>query len=79
MTKILLWIVVVIAVLIALRLINIAKEKRRAAGSSADASRNPPAEAMVRCARCGVYLPRADATAGPAGLTCGDPRCAQPR
>jgi len=79
MTKILLWIAVVVAVLVGLRLLNIGKAKRRANAAGQDATKAPPAETMVRCARCGVYLPRADATAGPGGLTCGDPGCAQKR
>ena len=79
MTKILLWIVVIFVLLFGLRLLNVAKAKRRAGSSGRDASPTPPAETMVRCARCGVYLPQQDATAGPAGLTCGDPACALPR
>jgi len=79
MTKILLWIVVIFVLLFGLRLLNVAKAKRRAASSGRDASPTPPAETMVRCARCGVYLPQKDATPGPAGLTCGDPACTQPR
>jgi uncharacterized protein len=79
MTKILLWIVVIFAVLFALRLLNAAKGKRRADRSAGDAPRTPPPETMVRCARCGVYLPRADAKPSPTGLICGDPGCAQRR
>ena len=77
MTKILLWIAVIIAVLFGLRLLNIAKAKRGATARGAPPA--PAAETMVRCARCGVYLPRADAAAGPSGLTCGDAGCAQKR
>jgi pyruvate,orthophosphate dikinase len=33
------------------------------------------AAAMVRCAQCGVYLPRADAKAIPAGFCCGEAKC----
>ncbi len=79
MTKALIWIVVVFVVLFGLRLLNVAKAKRRAGTSDRGAPREPQVETMVRCARCGVYLPRADATPGPAGLTCGDPACAQRR
>ena len=79
MTKILLWIVVIFVLLFGLRLLNVAKAKRRAGSSGRDASPTPPAETMVRCARCGVYLPQKDAKAGPAGLTCGDPACIQSR
>ena len=78
MTKILLWIAVIFVVLIGLRLLNVAKA-RRASGAHRGASQTPPAETMIRCARCGVYLPKADATAGPEGLTCGEAGCAQKR
>jgi uncharacterized protein len=76
MIKILLWIVVIFAVLFGLRLLNVAKTKRHAGSAGRNARRTPPAETMVRCARCGVYLPRADAKPGPSGLTCGEPGCA---
>jgi uncharacterized protein len=79
MTKILLWIVVIFAVLLGLRLLNVAKGKRRMDQAARDAGGAKPPETMVRCARCGVYLPRADAKPSPAGLTCGDPSCAQRR
>ncbi len=80
MTKILLWIVV------DLRGAVRAPSAERRQGEAARGPRPPamhrgrrPPETMVRCARCGVYLPRADAKPGPAGLTCGDPGCAQRR
>lgn len=69
MGKIVLWIVIVFAVLFALRLMNAAKARQRRA------SKPPAVESMVRCVSCGVYLPRTEAKAGPAGLTCGDPVC----
>ena len=75
--KILLWIILIVAVLLALRLLNVAKTKRRA--SAQRTSTPPPAETMIRCACCGVYLPRKDATPGPTGLTCGEPACTRPR
>jgi hypothetical protein len=71
MAKIVLWIVIVFAVLFVLRLINAEKAKRRAKAARAA----PKTDAMVRCVRCGVYVPRADAKPGPSGLTCGDPVC----
>ena len=77
MTKILLWIAIIFVVLFGLRLLNVAKAKRRAGTPGRDAPQKPAAETMVRCARCGVYLPQADATPGPNGLTCGDAVCAQ--
>jgi len=76
MTKIILWVFLIIVALFALRLLNMAKAKRR----TAEPRREPsPPDTMVRCALCGVYLPRADAASGPNGLTCGDAGCAQKR
>ncbi len=79
MTKILLWVVVIFVLLFGLRLLNVAKAKRRAGPSASGVPPAPAAETMVRCARCGIYLPQKDALRGPEGLTCGDPACAQPR
>ena len=75
--KILLWIVFIVAVLLCLRLLNVAKAKQR--NHARRSSTVPPAEPMIRCACCGVYLPRKDAIEGPNGLTCGEPACARPR
>ena len=75
MVKILLWVFIVAAALLGLRLLNIAKAKREAGGSRRESPGKPEAEAMVRCVRCGVYLPRADALPSAAGMTCGDPGC----
>ena len=77
MTKLLLWIGIVVVVLLGLRLLNIAKAKRRA--DATRASSPPPAETMIRCSRCGVYLPQKDATPGPTGPTCGEPACLRQR
>ena len=75
MIRILFWIAIVFALLFGLRLLNVAKAKRR----SGAAQRGPaaPPETMVRCSRCGVYLPQKDAIPGRAGQTCGDPACRQ--
>ncbi len=78
MSKLVFWLVVVFAILLALRLFNAAKARRR---SDAGRTRASPRaiEQTVRCSRCGVYLPKAEARPGPAGLTCGDPDCARRR
>jgi uncharacterized protein len=78
MGKVIVWIVVVFVVLFALRLLNASKARRRRDAAAAGRSA-PRQEAMVRCARCGTFLPRAEAKAGPEGLTCGDPKCTQRR
>ncbi len=75
MSKVLFWIVVIFAVLFALRLYNAGKAKRHA-----DAARKktaPSGVPMVRCARCGVFLPKAEATAVTTGYVCSDPACAR--
>ena len=78
MGKVIFWIVLIFGVLFALRLYNAAKARRRAnAAKQAAAPKPPAAEAMVQCARCGVYLPRADATSVGGGFQCGDAKCAQ--
>jgi hypothetical protein len=79
--KVIFWIVVVFVVLFALRLIGIAKAKRRAAAARRDANSKAASanQAMVRCTRCGVYLPRGEATPLPNGFSCGDAKCLQSR
>ena len=79
MIKILIWIGVIFVVLFGLRLLNVARAKRRSEDARRDRKAAPAPETMVRCTRCGVYLPQKDATPGPSGLTCGDPACAKPR
>ena len=75
MGKVIFWIVVVFAVLFALRLYNAAQAKKRARRQcGAPASRGP----MVRCAKCGVFLPRAEAMTVPTRFRCHDPNCALP-
>jgi hypothetical protein len=77
MGKIIFWIVIVFVVLFGLRLLNVAKARRRT--DSERRGGKPPAEPMVRCVRCGVFLPRADAKPAPGGFCCGDASCAQRR
>ena len=78
MGKVVFWIVVVFAVLFGLRLYNAAQSKRKArerdAAARAEAERR--GEPMVRCANCGVYLPRAEALPAPQGFRCRDGQCA---
>ena len=80
MGKVIFWVVLIFAVLVGLRLVNAAKARRRAdAAQRGTAPESPSAEPMVRCARCGVYLPRADAKPVPGGFQCGDAKCVQHR
>ena len=73
MGKIVFWLVVFFVALLVLRLANFASRRAR------DEARRPRAQrgetATIRCVRCGVYLPKADALQGPDGLVCGDPQC----
>ena len=72
MGKIIVGIVVVFVALFALRLFNTAKGRARAA---AKARKPAEVEAMVRCARCGVFLPRPDAAVTADGFRCREPAC----
>ena len=79
MTKLLLWVVLIAVALLALRLVNIAAAKRRNHAARGASPKDGRADKMVRCVRCGVYLPSADAKSGPEGLTCGEPSCVEQR
>jgi len=76
MGKVIFWIVVIFGLLLVARLANAAAAKRR---NGTGASRVPPASPMVRCIRCGVFLPGADAKAVPGGHVCSDPACVERR
>jgi len=74
MGKIIFWLVVIFAVLLVLRLVNVAKAKTRAGKPKAQ----PPAP-MVRCVECGIYLPKSDARPVSQGFHCGQVNCSQQR
>ncbi len=78
MAKILFWIAVVFVVLFALRLSNLAQAKRRTATGNRS-KRTPAAKPMVRCARCGLYLPAPEAKRSGDGYVCGEASCGQSR
>jgi uncharacterized protein len=71
MGKVIFWLVVVFVGLFALRMYNVAKARRARPKSRTDT----PA-AMVRCAQCGVYLPKPEARETATGYRCQDPACA---
>ena len=75
MTKIIAWLILIFVVLFALRLIGLrnARLRRNAQGGAAPA---PASEPMVRCLRCGVFLPRKEARAVGDGYTCATGSCA---
>lgn len=76
MAKIIAWLVVIFIVLLALRMVN----ARKARGRDAGAGRSAPAtdaQPMVRCVRCAVYLPRAEARPVEGGYACAEGQCAK--
>jgi uncharacterized protein len=79
MGKVVFWLVVVFLALLVLRLAGATAAKRRRPRAGAERQPAPPAETMVRCRNCGVYLPREDAVADQEGFVCGDPACARRR
>lgn len=69
MGKIIAWLVVIFIVLLALRLVNQRKARKQQRGGST------AVEPMVRCTRCGVFLPRADAIQRAGEYACPDGQC----
>jgi len=68
MGKLLLWLVVLLAALTVWRIVNARASVRQrqeqappATGRAAPRGGKTPAEAMVRCAHCGIHLPRSEA------------------
>lgn len=78
MGKVVFWIVVVFAVLFLLRLYNVSQQKKRdrqARGDAGATGSAKPGEAMVRCARCGIFLPRSEAQLIGGAVRCRDRAC----
>ena len=73
--KMLVWIIVIAVALLALRLTNIAAARRRNASAASASPRSARADTMVRCVRCGVYVPSGDAKSSVDGVLCGEPGC----
>ena len=76
MGKVIFWLVVFFAVLLVLRLLNVAASRGKAKPQARAPGRDGT---MVQCVDCGVYLPTADAKRGPQGPLCGDPQCPKRR
>ncbi|MDQ2962669.1 MAG: hypothetical protein M3R31_05845 [Pseudomonadota bacterium] len=74
MTKIIAWLILIFLVLLALRMINVRNARARR-NAARDAAPKPAAEPMVRCVRCGVYLPRAEAKSITGGYACARETC----
>lgn len=81
MGKFVFWLVVAFAVLLVVRIVGAKqaakrRQDRQAGRQSEDLRQHGrQSEDMIRCVRCGTYVPRSQAKPGPAGLTCGDPAC----
>jgi hypothetical protein len=83
--KIIFWIVVFFLVLLALRLVSVHKtrqdEKERRDGESASDAKKakrddtPANEAMIKCSRCGVFVPKSTSIMTSTGLACNDSSC----
>jgi len=76
MAKVIAWLILIFVVLFALRMISMrnARARQRGAKPSTKASAGAP---MVRCVRCGVFLPQAEAVAVSGGHACADAQCAK--
>jgi hypothetical protein len=82
MAKIIAWLILIFLVLFALRMIgmrNARAQRKSGQGNTARAtSAKPGAEPMVRCIRCGVYLPRKEAREVADGYACAAGECVGP-
>ena len=77
MAKVVAWLVLIFVVLLALRIINVRKIRSKTRGATRAPAGETIAQPMVRCARCGVFLPRSDAKAVTEGYACVDSECAK--
>ena len=77
MAKVVAWLVLIFVVLLALRMINVRKTRSRNRGPTRAPAAETIAQPMVRCARCGVFLPRSDAKPVTEGYACADSECAK--
>lgn len=76
MAKIIAWLIVIFVVLLALRMINLRNARARQKSEATGAGRRTGTEPMVRCVRCGVYLPRVEAQSVSGGYVCATGQCA---
>ena len=72
MSKIIAWLILIFIVLFALRMIGLRNARKRRAETPHNDKSGAP---MVRCIRCGVFLPRADAAKVSGGYACADGQC----
>ena len=81
MAKIIAWLIVIFVVLLALRIVNLRNARARraneaAAAAGAGVGDRKAAQPMVRCLRCGIYLPRDEAREVRGGYACIGGACA---
>jgi hypothetical protein len=77
MAKIIAWLILIFVVLFALRMIawRKARGQRKSGDAGAESGAKLAAEPMVRCVRCGVYLPRQEAREVSGGYACATGEC----
>jgi uncharacterized protein len=80
--KVIFWIVVFFLVLLALRMVSVHKSRREAReekeerdAQSGNRDTAPANDVMIRCANCGVFLPKANAVMSKGGMSCGNAQC----
>jgi uncharacterized protein len=79
--KVIFWIVVFFGVLLALRMLSVYKARKDARENDdkprreANRDTTPAGDTMVRCANCGVYIPKAQSVMSKNGAVCGDSKC----
>jgi len=76
MAKIIVWLVVILVVMLALRIVNVRNARRRAREQTSQPAAAKGGEPMVRCIRCGTYLPQAEARSVRDGYACIAGECA---
>ena len=74
MGKLVAWLILIFVVLLALRVIT-ARNRRAQSDRTSGAGAPPKIEPMVRCTRCGIYLPRNEAVEVGGGVVCADQNC----
>lgn len=72
--KAIFWLVIIFAVLFCLRMYNVSQQKRRERRAAPPPS--SAGEPMVRCTRCGIFLPRSEAQLVEGKIRCRDKECA---
>ena len=75
MAKIIAWLILIFIVLFVLRMVNVRKARSRRADAARSGTSAANPQPMVRCVRCSVFLPRAEATPVADGYACAEGQC----